>query len=74
MLRVTIELLHRITLAPEKLRVRNLALLALPARINSDDGFGAHVFDCFYVLQGMITCIRQHVICLQILNEFRKKY
>ena len=51
MLRVTIELLHRITLAPEKIRVRNLALLALPARINSNDGFGAHVFDCFDVLQ-----------------------
>ena len=50
MLRVTVELLHRVTFTFEKLRVRNLVLLALPARINSDYRFGTHVFDCLYVL------------------------
>ncbi len=73
MLGMAIELLHRVTSTPEKLRVRSFGLFAFSARVNRDNGLGAHVLDGFDVLLGMVAGVSQHVLCLQVLDEFGQK-
>ena len=70
---MAVELLRRVTFTPEKLCVRNLTCFAFPARVDGDDGFGAHVFDGLDVLQRMIAGVSQHVLRLKILYELGQK-
>lgn len=73
MFRMTVKLLRRVTFTPEKLCVRNLTCFTFHARVNGNDGFGAHVFDGLDVLQRMIASVSQHVLRLKILYELGQK-